>query len=360
MQHLTEPMPLSSTPNPSEAAPTDLRGFTRPQLSGWLATQWGASQARSRRLFQAIWQQGAPSVSAITGVHKGLVRDLARQAVIQPLAVDRVLDSQDGTRKIIWRLHDGHRIESVLIPDGHRLTLCVSTQVGCAMGCAFCLTGDMGLKRHLTVAEIASQPLQAGQLAAARGQRLTNLVFMGMGEPLHNLDALLPALDVCLDDLGLNFSHRRVTVSTVGLIPQMIQLVRHSPVNLAVSVNATTEEQRQAVMPITRKYALAALMATIRTLAIPATKRITIEYVMMAGVNDTLADAARLFALLEGVPVKVNLIPYNENPNRAIRAPTPKAVKAFQGYFVNRGHHCSIRTTRGIDISAACGQLGPA
>ena len=192
------------------------------------------------------------------------------------------------------------------------------------------------------------------------GRRITNIVLMGMGEPLHNYDNLTTALRTWLDDEGLNLSHRRITVSTVGLVPRLVRLADELPVNIAISLNATTEEQRLQVMPITRKYSLQELMDACRALPLHGKKRITFEYVMMAGFNASLEDAARIEALVEGIPAKVNLIPYNENPDRDIRRPTDAQVKAFQHYLVTRGVHCSVRTTRGRDVSAACGQLGKA
>lgn len=228
------------------------------------------------------------------------------------------------------------------------------------MACTFCLTGDLGLIRHLTVAEIALQPMQV-QATLPEGRRITNLVLMGMGEPLHNLANLVPALSVCLDDHALNFSHRRITVSTVGLVPKMAELAAALPVNLAVSLNSTTEEQRRRIMPITRRHSMAELLDACRAFPLPSGKRITFEYVMFRGFNDSPADAERLLDLLRGIPSKVNLIPYNENPDRpALKRPTDEEVKAFQHALVSRGLSTSIRTTRGIDISAACGQLGKA
>ena len=227
------------------------------------------------------------------------------------------------------------------------------------MACTFCLTGDMGLKRHLKPSEIANQAMQIGRLMPA-GQRITNIVMMGMGEPLHNLDSLCTALNVCLDDRALNFSHRKITVSTVGMVPQMAELAARLPVNLAVSINATTEEQRTGIMPITRKWSLAELVEACRTFPLPSGKRITFEYVMLRDYNDSLEDAARLWELLQGIPSKVNLIPYNENPDRDLRSPPDDRVHAFQSYFADRGLSCSVRSTRGLDISAACGQLGKA
>ena len=272
----------------------------------------------------------------------------------------RRFDSIDGSAKFLWRLHDGAVIESVLIPDGDRVTLCMSSQVGCAMACTFCLTGDMGLIRHLHPSEIASQPLQVQQFLGD-SMRISNLVLMGMGEPLHNLGNLVAALNICLDDHALNFSHRKITVSTVGLVPQLGELAEALPVNLAVSLNATTEEQRGQIMPINRRFSMEELLDRCRTVPLPPGKRITFEFVMFAGFNDSLDDARRLIKLMEGIPAKVNLIPYNENPGRPeLRRPTEAQVKAFQHQLVTHGVSCSIRTTRGLDISAACGQLGKA
>lgn len=337
----------------------DIKGMSRAQLIAWFADELGENEGRAIRVFQWLWQRGATTFEEMEGVPKTLRRRLAEIAEIRSLEVERELVSTDGTRKFLWKLPDGYAIESVLIPDGDRVTLCMSSQVGCAMACTFCLTGDLGLKRHLTASEIAMQPLQVQQ-ALPDGQRITNLVLMGMGEPLHNLKALVPALDICLDDRALNFSHRRITVSTVGLVPKMAELAAALPVNLAISLNATTEEQRRSIMPITRKYSLQELLDGARAFPLPPGKRITFEYVMFDGFNDTLEDAARLYDLLDGIKAKVNLIPYNENPHRDLRPPPPERVKAFQDHFVRRGMNCTIRTTRGLDISAACGQLGKA
>ena len=340
---------------------TDLKSLDRPALEQWLVDA-GHQRFRALQIYKWMWQRGAADFDEMSNIAKPARGALAEIAALPRLHSHTVRTSQDGTQKFLWRTHDGHFIESVLIPDndhptGPRLTLCVSTQVGCAMACSFCLTGDMGLKRHLSPSEIANQPLQVSQTLAP-GQRITNLVFMGMGEPLHNFDNLIIALKNLLDNDGQGYSHRKITVSTVGLVPQMKKLAETLPVNLAVSLNATTEEQRRAVMPLTRKYSLAELIATCRALPLPPGKRITFEYVMMAGFNDAMEDAARLVKLMAGMRSKVNLIPYNENPDRDIKRPSADRVKAFQHYLVTRGVQCSVRTTRGIDISAACGQLG--
>ena len=350
----------------------DVRGLSVDQLAELLAHAGDDKpEDRALRVYKHLWQKGARTFDEMHTIAKSTRRRLDSDARISGLELATRLDSADGTRKYLWRLHDGHTIESVLIPDADRpgpnpprMTLCVSSQVGCAMACTFCLTGDLGLKRNLTPAEIALQPMLVQEDLDDRdpgaAPRITNIVMMGMGEPLHNFDHVVTALRVMLDEHALNFSHRRVTVSTVGLVPRMTRLANTLPVNIAVSLNASTEEQRRAVMPVTLKYSMEELMEACRQLPIPAGKRITFEYVMMAGFNDSLEDAARVQALMEGVPAKVNLIPYNENPDRDIRRPSDAQVKAFQHYLVSRGVHCSIRTTRGRDISAACGQLGKA
>lgn len=332
----------------------------------WALEGLGKEQVRALAVFKHLWQRGVSDLSEVQTVSRSTMNALAARSRLGALAPAGRIDSDDGTTKFLWQLHDGHHIESVLIPDEdrpgsnpNRYTLCVSTQVGCAMACSFCLTGDLGLKRNLSAAEIALQPLLVQQQMPG-GRRLTNIVMMGMGEPLHNFDNVVTALRIMLDEDGLNFSHRRVTVSTVGLVPRLRQLVDTLPVNIAVSLNATTEEQRRLVMPITRRYSMTELMDCCRTLPIQSTKRITFEYVMMAGFNDSMDDAARLAALMTDVPAKINLIPYNENPDRDIRRPSPETVRSFQAYLAERGFNVTVRATRGVDVSAACGQLGKA
>ncbi len=337
----------------------DLKSLTRDAFVRFFVDDLGDTEPRALRAYKSLWQDGARSIDEMTTVARATREKLKQVAYVYALEPELVLRSEDGTLKYLWKLEDGHAVESVLIPDGDRLTLCMSSQVGCAMACAFCLTGDLGLKRHLRPSEIACQPLQVGR-QLPKGVRITNLVLMGMGEPLHNLDNLVDALTIALDDHALNLSHRKVTVSTVGLVPQMAELARRLPVNLAVSVNASNESQRRAIMPITKKHSLEELIEACRRFPLPSGKRITFEYVMFDGFNDTEADAQRLMDLLAGIPTKVNLIPYNPNPDRDLQPPPFERVKAFQHYLVTRGVNCSIRTTRGQDISAACGQLGKA
>lgn len=336
----------------------NLRALDREALNGFVREVLDEDEAVALRIFKEVWQRGVTSIDEMTTIRRSFRERLAEHATIAELALARTLHSEDGTIKFLWGLESGRTIESVLIPDGHRVTLCVSSQVGCAMACTFCLTGDMGLVRNLTAAEIACQPFQV-QRYLGDSMRITNLVLMGMGEPLHNLPALVPALSVCLDEHALNYSHRRITVSTVGLVPKIAELAAALPVNLAISLNATKEDHRRRIMPVTRKYSLAQLLEQCRTVPLPPGKRITFEYVMFQGENDSLEDAERLRQMLADIPAKVNLIPYNENPGRpALKRPSDEVVKAFQHHLVSHGTSCSIRTTRGLDISAACGQLG--
>jgi 23S rRNA (adenine2503-C2)-methyltransferase len=236
--------------------------------------------------------------------------------------------------------------------DEGRATLCISTQVGCAMGCAFCLTGCFGLTRNLTAGEIVNQVCAAG-----KDGTINNIVLMGMGEPLHNLDNVIRALQIFYAPEGFDFSPRKVTLSTSGLVPEMDELGRRIRVNLAVSLNATTDAVRNELMPVNRRYPLAELMAACRRYPLAPRQRITFEYILIREVNDTLDDARRLVRLLHGIKAKVNLIPFNEHPESAFRVPTKDAVERFQKYLLDRDIVAIRRTSKGQDISAACGQL---
>jgi 23S rRNA (adenine2503-C2)-methyltransferase len=339
----------------------DLRALPPAPLAA-LVGSLGERPFRARQVFRWLHQKGAESLDEMTDVPRELRGALAARARLTVLGRASEQRSADGTIKWTWRTHDGKLVESVYMPEEDRRTLCVSSQVGCAVGCAFCMTATMGLARNLGPGEIVDQVHRANrrlvELGVAEGPRpITNLVFMGMGEPLANYPSLKVALDLLLAEDGPNFSHRRVTVSTSGVVPVMRRLGRETQVKLAVSLNATTDIQRAALMPINRRWPLADVLAACREFPAKNGRRITFEYVLLRGVNDSLDDARRLADLVRGIPAKVNLIPYNENPGLPFSAPAPVRVVEFQEALAARNLTVVVRKNRGRDIAAACGQL---
>jgi 23S rRNA (adenine2503-C2)-methyltransferase len=329
---------------------------------GALLAELGEKPYRTRQLYRWLHQKGAASLEEMTDLPAALRARLAERSELTTLAVHLEQRSADGTIKWTWRTADGKLIESVYMPEKDRKTLCVSSQVGCAVGCVFCLTGTMGLSRNLTPGEIVDQVHRANrrliELGEGTGPRpLTNLVFMGMGEPLHNYANLMAALGILLSEDGPNFSTRHLTVSTSGLVPAMRKFGEETDVKLAVSLNATTDAARDSLMPINRRYPLAELLEACRSFPMKRGRRITFEYVMLGGVNDSDADAERLAQLIRGIPAKVNLIPYNENRDLGFTGPTAERVAAFQELLIGRNITAVVRKSRGRDISAACGQL---
>jgi 23S rRNA (adenine2503-C2)-methyltransferase len=342
----------------------DLRSLSRPELDA-LVAGLGERPFRARQLFRWLHRRGAASLDEMTDLPRGLRAALAERCALGTLERADEQRASDGTIKWKWRTEDGRFVESVYMPEAERKTLCVSSQVGCGMGCSFCLTATMGLVRNLTPGEIVDQVHRANrrivELGEGEGTRpLTNLVFMGMGEPLANFDALVRALEILLSEDGPNFSHRHVTVSTAGLVPAIRRLGEETTVKLAVSLNATTDELRDRLMPVNRRWPIGELLRACREFPMKQGRRITFEYVMLGGVNDTDADAVRLERLLRGVPSKVNLIPYNENPGLALAAPSPERVEAFQNRLIAAGITAVVRKSRGREIAAACGQLAAA
>ncbi len=330
---------------------TDIKNFSLEGLEGFLQGL-GKEKYRAKQIFKWLYQKGATGFDEMTNLSKDFRRDLDGRARISALTPERVEVSSDGTKKYLFVLEDGASVESVLIPEDGRGTLCISSQVGCAMGCAFCLTGAFRYRRNLTCAEIVNQVC-----AIRETEHVTNIVFMGMGEPLANLDNVVNALKILICPDGFQISNRRVTVSTSGLVPEMASLGKAVTVNLAVSLNATTDEQRDILMPINRKYPLAALLDACRNFPLPNRRMITVEYVMLRDINDTLEDAKRLVKLLRGIPVKVNLIPFNEFEGCGFRAPGQESIDRFHSYLLDRNITVITRASRGADISAACGQL---
>jgi 23S rRNA (adenine2503-C2)-methyltransferase len=341
----------------------ELRGLLPDELARWVAGA-GAPRYRAEQIFRWLHGRGAQALDEMTNLPPALREALARHHRTTPLGLDAVQTAADGTRKLRFRTHDGHAIESVLIPDEDRerdkLTLCISSQVGCALDCRFCATATLGFDRHLGAGEIAEQVYRAAALA---GRRPTNLVFMGMGEPLHNFDNLARALALLQHPWGASFSPRRITVSTSGLVSGIERLGKLSPApNLAISLNATTDEVRDRIMPVNRRWPIAALLKAVSQFPLAHGRRVTFEYVLLAGVNDSDADADRLPGLLRGIPAKINLIPWNPfNPDAiegpAFARPSAERIRTFQERVRAAGLAAYIRTPRGDDIDAACGQL---
>jgi len=275
-------------------------------------------------------------------------------STLHPLLVE---EAKDGTRKFLFQLEDGNRIESVLIPDRSRLTLCVSTQVGCALGCRFCLTGKTGWKRDLMASEILNQILAVRETLGDKAS-ITNIVLMGMGEPLVNYKNTLKAIELMTHPDAFKFSSRRVTLSTAGLIPELEQLSKEKiSFRLAISLNASDEETRSHLMPINRRYPLKKLLEACRRFPLRPRTRITFEYVMLEGINDSSQDAKRLLKILKGIPSKINLIPLNEAPGIPFKRPSEQKIKQFQEILMEGGLTAIVRTSKGAEISAACGQL---
>lgn len=324
------------------------------------ARELGLPRFRGEQIWRWVHAAGVRSFDEMTNLPRALRAELAERATLGTLAVDEVQTSHDGTRKLRLRTRDGKAIETVLIPDGDKLTQCISSQVGCALDCQFCATAKLGLARHLDPGEIVDQVYRGRALLAEvePERRVTNLVYMGMGEPLHNYDNVVKSLRILTHELGANLSQRRITVSTVGLVPGIEKLGQESVrPNLAVSLNASSDEVRDRIMPVNRKFNIQRLLDAIRAYPLEQRRRVTFEYVLLAGVNDSMEDAARLARLLRGIPCKVNLIPWNPHPEAPYQRPTPEAIDAFQNEVKRLGLPAYLRTPRGDDIDAACGQL---
>lgn len=348
----------SASPSPEKP---DLRSLSREEL-GALVARLGERPYRAGQLFRWLHQKYAMGLEEMSDLPKAFRQKLAEETTLSRLRVDHEARSVDGTIKFRWATEDGRYIESVYMPEAKRRTLCVSSQVGCAMGCGFCATGTMGLSRNLSVGEIVGQVHQVNRFLIEEGlvegpRPLTNLVFMGMGEPLHNFEAVKGALEILLAEEGPNFSHRQITVSTAGLVPAIERLGKETSVKLAVSLNATTDEIRDRIMPVNRRWKIDDLLEACRRFPMKQGRRIVFEYVLFEGVNDSDEDLERLVRLVRRVPAKVNLIQYNRNEGLPYE-PSPEArVRAFAEGLLARGVQAMVRKNRGRDILAACGQL---
>jgi 23S rRNA (adenine2503-C2)-methyltransferase len=334
----------------------DLKNLSPSELNEFLRS-FGKERYRSIQILRWLYQKGVQSLDEMTNLSKRFRQELSRVTLISTLYPARVEQASDGTKKILFHLEDGNRIETVLIPDKARLTLCLSTQVGCALGCRFCLTARIGWKRDLTVSEILNQILAVKRMLPQK-RSITNIVLMGMGEPLANYENTLKAIELMAHRDAFKFSSRRITLSTVGLLPELERLSKEKPLfRLAISLNASDEEGRSHLMPVNHRYPLKKILEVCRNFPLRPRARITFEYVLLEGINDSSQDAKRLLKILRGIPSKVNLIPLNEAPEIPFKKPAEEKVKGFQKILMEGGLTAIVRASKGREISAACGQL---
>ena len=322
-----------------------------------LAESLSVPRYRGRQIASWIYAKGAADIAAMSDLPKEFRQRLAEQAEVALPEVERRTPSQDGSEKLVLRLGDGARIQAVLMPDEDRLTLCVSTQVGCGFGCAFCFTGTMGVERNLTAGEIVGQVMTA-RAGLPAGSRLTHIVYMGMGEPLANYAATVKSIRILTDPRGLALAPRRITVSTVGLVSGIERLAKENlRVNLAISLHATSNEIRDRIMPVNKGFAIEELLQACRRFPVAFRQRITFEYVLLEGINDGAEDARRLVRLLKGIRAKINLIPFNDWEGSGFQRPPLQRILGFQAILLEHGVRATVRWSKGEDIGAACGQL---
>ncbi len=342
---------------------TDLRNLTQEELVHYVESL-GQPAFRGRQIMAWLYRPGITEFSQMTDLAKEFRAKLAEHARIFRFKDPLIQRSSDGCVKFGFTLEDGNLIEAVLIPEPDRSTLCVSSQVGCAMKCTFCLTATMGFTRNLTPSEIVNQVCAVGDFLRNEPKskligldRVTNLVFMGMGEPLNNLENLIKSISILTEDRGLNMTNRRITVSSCGIASKMTELGNQTDVNLAISLHAVDDKTRDSLMPVNSRYPLKELLQACRDFPMPKRKRIMFEYILLKGVNDSNEEAHELARILRDIPCKVNLIAYNESPGLPFKSPSRNRVYAFQKIVRDAGYSVFIRTSRGEDISAACGQL---
>ena len=334
----------------------NFKNLTFDELETWCFEQ-SEKSFRAKQLFHWVYQKQINNFESITNISKKFKQKLNHSFYLSQLERDKVQSSQDGSLKYMLRLSDGKHIESVLMPHESHYTVCVSSQVGCAMGCRFCMTGLMGWIRHLTPSEIIDQILEVSK-DLPKDKILRNVVFMGMGEPFHNYDNVIKALNVMQDEHGLNFSSRRITVSTSGIVPKIKQFAHETiKANLAISLNGSNDEIRQKLMPINHAYNLTKLLAACREYPLESRKRITFEYILIKNMTDSLNDAKALIKLLHGLKFKINLIPYNSAENDQFERPTAERIHEFQKLLLDKNVVATVRYSKGQDIQGACGQL---
>lgn len=340
----------------------NLLGLSPAKMEAFFA-ELGEKKFRAQQMLKWIHQFGQADFNAMTNMGKALREKLSEMAEIKLPEIVYENTSKDGTRKWVMKVDGGSAIETVFIPEKDRGTLCVSSQIGCSLDCSFCSTGKQGFNRDLTAAEIIGQVYVAFMSFHAPGERrertITNVVMMGMGEPLMNFDNVVDAMNLMMDDNAYGMSKRRVTLSTSGVVPMLDKLGDVTDVSLAVSLHAPNDELRNVLVPINRKYNIEMLLKSVNGYLnkLPDKRKATIEYVLLDGVNDEMEHAKQLAELLRTTPCKINLIPFNPFPNSGYERPSNNRVHRFRDYLVNQGYVVTIRTTRGDDIDAACGQL---
>ncbi|MGZ8136253.1 MAG: 23S rRNA (adenine(2503)-C(2))-methyltransferase RlmN [Methylococcaceae bacterium] len=347
---------MNSVPEPVKPKLINLLDFDRKGLAAFFV-ELGEKPFRATQLLKWIYQEGVEDFNLMTNLSKSLRSYLQENCTIltPEIVVEQV--ASDGTCKWVLQTDCGNRVETVFIPEESRGTLCVSSQIGCALACTFCSTAQQGFNRNLTTAEIIGQ-VYVAQKRLGSAAKITNVVMMGMGEPLLNFDNVVAAMNLMMDDFSFGLSKRRVTVSTSGVVPAMYRLTQACDVSLAVSLHAVTDELRNELVPINKKYPLKELMEACRDNAKLAPRRtVTFEYVMLDGVNDSLEDAHGLIKLLKTVPAKINLIPFNPFPNSSYRCSSNNRINQFKTLLNDAGIVTTVRKTRGEDIDAACGQL---
>ena len=340
----------------SRSKKTDIKELTNDQLVLWFESK-GLEPYRAAQILKWIYLRQTDTFDIMTDVGKEIRKLLSRHFSIARLEKARIETSQDGSKKYLFKLNDGKYVESVLIPEKDHYTLCISTQIGCAQGCRFCLTARGGLVRNLTRGEIIAQVRDVSKCLDGP-KRLTNIVLMGMGEPLANYSNVVSAINTITDsNYGLGFSSRRLTLSTAGLVPKLSNLGRDTSVNLAISLNATDNKTRNMLMPINRKYPLEKLLDACAGYPLLPRRRITFEYILIKGINDSIKDAKRLVKLLKPIRAKINLIPFNEYEGSEFNRPEESAILNFKEILNQNNYTAIIRHSKGQDISAACGQL---
>ncbi|TKB11138.1 23S rRNA (adenine(2503)-C(2))-methyltransferase RlmN [Desulforhopalus sp. IMCC35007] len=341
----------------------DLKNFTEDALISYVESI-GQSKFRAKQIMGWLYRPGINSFAQMTDLAKVFRVHLDEHAYMSSFSDPIIEKASDGCVKFGFRLFDGHLIESVLIPEEDRNTLCISSQVGCAMGCTFCLTGTMGFIRNLSVAEIVNQVCAVRDYLLSQPReeligpdRVTNVVYMGMGEPLNNLDNVIDSLEILTNQKGLDVAARKITVSTCGIVHKLNELGEKSTVNLAISLHAITDTVRSSLMPVNKRYGVEELLEACRTYPMQKRKRIMFEYTLLKGINDSDMDARMLARKLRDIPCKINLLSYNECPDLPYKSPDKKRILEFQKILLDANYSVFIRSSRGTDISAACGQL---